>query len=143
MVHVRARIRYLAAAAGGAESADVVIAVVGITSKLEGEEMKVDVPGFKGGDRTSLNLPEEEEALLEALKGSGKAAGCGADERQRAVGQLGQRHANAILDAWYSGEEGGTAIAETLGGREQSCGTAAGYVLQRHRAVARLSKTTR
>ena len=47
----------LAEAASAARDADVVIAVVGITSKLEGEEMKVDLPGFRGGDRTSLNLP--------------------------------------------------------------------------------------
>jgi beta-glucosidase len=45
---------------------------VGITLRLEGEEMKVDVPGFRGGDRTSLNLPEEEGALLGALRASGK-----------------------------------------------------------------------
>src|ERR1022692_5176886 len=55
-----------------AKDADAVVAVVGITSQLEGEEMKVDVPGFKGGDRTSLDLPQAEEDLLEALKGTGK-----------------------------------------------------------------------
>jgi len=61
-----------AEAIAAAKAADVVVAVVGITSQLEGEEMKVDVPGFKGGDRTSLDLPKEEEELLEALKTSGK-----------------------------------------------------------------------
>ena len=55
-------------AATAAREADVVVAVVGITSKLEGEEMKVDLPGFRGGDRTSLNLPEEEQALLGAFE---------------------------------------------------------------------------
>ena len=78
-------------AASAARQADVVVAVVGITSKLEGEEMKVDVPGFRGGDRTSLALPAEEEALLGALKGSGQATGRRADERQRAGGELGER----------------------------------------------------
>src|SRR5689334_14946119 len=56
----------------GAKPADGIIAVVGITSRLEGEEMKVEVPGFKGGDRTSLDLPKEEEELLHALGGTGK-----------------------------------------------------------------------
>ena len=51
-----------------AQNADVVLAVVGITSELEGEEMNVNEPGFKGGDRTSLDLPEPEEKLLEALR---------------------------------------------------------------------------
>src|SRR5439155_25165579 len=55
-----------------AKQADVVVAVVGITSNLEGEEMEVAVLGFKGGDGTSLDLPKEEEDLLEALKTSGK-----------------------------------------------------------------------
>ncbi len=59
-------------AATAARQADVIVAVVGITSRLEGEEMKVDMPGFIGGDRTSLNLPEEESALLGALRGTGK-----------------------------------------------------------------------
>ncbi len=61
----------LVEAVAAAREADVVVAVVGITSKLEGEEMKVEVPGFKGGDRTNLNLPEEESALLGALEGRG------------------------------------------------------------------------
>ena len=54
----------LVQAVSAARNSDVVIALVGITSKLEGEEMRVDLPGFQGGDRTSLNLPAEEEALL-------------------------------------------------------------------------------
>ena len=60
------------AVAAAAQNADVVVAVVGITSELEGEEMKVNEPGFKGGDRTSLDLPEPEENLLEALAATGK-----------------------------------------------------------------------
>ena len=51
-----------------AKNADVVVAVVGITSELEGEEMQVNEPGFKGGDRTSLDLPKPEEDLLEAAR---------------------------------------------------------------------------
>ena len=103
-------------AASAARQTDVVIAVVGITSHLEGEEMKVDVPGFKGGDRTSLNLPTEEEALLGALKGTGKPLVVVLMNGSALAVNWANDHANAILDAWYSGEEGGTAIAQTLAG---------------------------
>jgi len=103
-------------ATSAAQKADVVIAVVGITSRLEGEEMKVEVPGFKGGDRTSLNLPEEEEALLGALKGTGKPLVVVLMNGSALAVNWANDHANAILEAWYSGEEGGTAIAQTLAG---------------------------
>jgi beta-glucosidase len=103
-------------AASAARQADVVVAVVGITSKLEGEEMKVDLPGFKGGDRTSLSLPAEEEALLGALKGSGKPLIVVLMNGSALAVNWSNDHANAILEAWYSGEEGGTAIAQTLAG---------------------------
>ena len=103
-------------AGSAARQADVVVAVVGITSRLEGEEMKVDVPGFKGGDRTSLNLPAEEEALLGALKGAGKPLVVVLMNGSALAVNWANDHANAILEAWYSGEEGGTAIAQTLAG---------------------------
>ncbi len=103
-------------AASAARQTDVVIAVVGITSHLEGEEMKVDVPGFRGGDRTSLGLPAEEEALLGALKGAGKPLVVVLMTGSALAVNWANDHANAILDAWYSGEEGGTAIAQTLAG---------------------------
>src|ERR1035438_7065238 len=106
----------LVAAVSAARQADVVVAVVGITSKLEGEEMKVDVPGFKGGDRTSLNLPSEEEALLGALKGAGKPLVVVLMNGSALAVNWANDHADAILEAWYSGEEGGTAIAQTLAG---------------------------
>ena len=109
-------------AASAAREADVVVAVVGITSKLEGEEMKVDVPGFRGGDRTSLNLPAEEEALLGALKGTGKPLVVVLMNGSALAVNWANDHANAILDAWYSGEEGGTAIAQTLAGVNNPAG---------------------
>lgn len=59
-------------AVAAARKADLVIAVVGITSQLEGEEMPVDQPGFLGGDRISIDLPEPEEALVQAVAASGK-----------------------------------------------------------------------
>ncbi len=112
----------LVEAVNGAQQADVVVAVVGITSKLEGEEMKVDLPGFRGGDRTSLNLPEEEDVLLGALKGTGKPLVVVLMNGSALAVNWANDHANAILDAWYSGEEGGTAIAQTLAGTYNPAG---------------------
>jgi beta-glucosidase len=112
----------IAETVAAAKQADAVIAVVGITSQLEGEEMKVDVPGFKGGDRTSLDLPKEEEDLLEALKGSGKPLVVVLMNGSALSVNWASEHADAILDAWYSGEEGGTAIAQTLAGVNNPAG---------------------
>jgi beta-glucosidase len=105
-----------------AQKSDVVVAVVGITSKLEGEEMKVDFPGFRGGDRTSLNLPEEENALLGALKASGKPLVVVLMNGSALAVNWANDHAEAILDAWYAGEEGGAAIAQTLAGTNNPAG---------------------
>ena len=112
----------LVEAVSAARQAGVVVAVVGITSKLEGEEMKVDLPGFRGGDRTSLNLPAEEEALLGALKGTGKPLIVVLMNGSALAVNWANDHANAILEAWYPGEEGGTAIAQTLAGANNPSG---------------------
>jgi beta-glucosidase len=109
-------------AVASAKDADAIVAVVGITSQLEGEEMKVDVPGFKGGDRTSLDLPKEEEDLLEALKATGKPLVVVLMNGSALAVNWASDHANAILDAWYSGEEGGAAIAQTLAGTNNPAG---------------------
>ena len=112
----------LSEAAEAARKADAVIAVLGITSKLEGEEMRVDVPGFRGGDRTSLNLPEEEEALLGALRSARKPLVLVLMNGSALAVNWANDHADAILEAWYAGEEGGTAIAETLAGVNNPAG---------------------
>jgi beta-glucosidase len=112
----------LAAAVTAAKQADVTIAVVGITSDLEGEEMHVDLPGFKGGDRTSLDLPKEEEELLEAVHATGKPLAVVLMNGSPLSVNWAAEHANAILDAWYSGEEGGAAIGETLAGVNNPAG---------------------
>ncbi len=112
----------VAEAVAAAKEADVVIAVVGITSNLEGEEMEVAVPGFKGGDRTSLDLPKEEEDLLEAVKASGKPLVVVLMNGSALSVNWANENANAILDAWYAGEEGGTAIAQTLAGVNNPAG---------------------
>jgi beta-glucosidase len=105
-----------------ARKSDVVIAVVGITSDLEGEESSVNQPGFKGGDRTSLDLPQEEEDLLKALKATGKPLVVVLMNGSALAVNWANQNANAILDAWYPGEEGGTAVAETLAGTNNPAG---------------------
>ena len=105
-----------------AKAADVVVAVVGISSQLEGEEMKVNVPGFEGGDRTKIDLPKEEEDLLEALSATGKPLVVVLMNGSALAVNWANDHANAIFDAWYSGEEGGAAIAQTLAGANNPAG---------------------
>jgi len=105
-----------------AKNADVVIAVLGITSELEGEEMEVSEPGFKGGDRTSLDLPEPEEDLLGAVVSGGKPVVLVLTNGSALAVHWAKDHVNAILDAWYPGEEGGTAVAETLSGKNNPGG---------------------
>jgi beta-glucosidase len=112
----------LADAVAAAKHADVVIAVVGITSALEGEEMKVDLPGFKGGDRTSLDLPKDEEDLLKAVKATGKKMAVVLMNGSALSVNWAAKNADAILDAWYPGEEGGTAIGQTLSGDNNPSG---------------------
>jgi beta-glucosidase len=105
-----------------AKNADVVIAVLGITSELEGEEMQVSVPGFKGGDRTSIDMPKAEEDLLKAVAGAGKPVVLVLTNGSALAVNWANEHANAILDAFYPGEEGGTAVAETLSGKNNPAG---------------------
>ena len=112
----------VADAVAAAKQADLAIAVVGITSQLEGEEMKVEVPGFKGGDRTSLDLPAEEQDLLEALANTGKPLVVVLMNGSALSVNWAAQHANAILEAWYPGEEGGAAIAQTLAGANNPSG---------------------
>jgi beta-glucosidase len=110
------------AAIEAAKNADVVIAVVGITSELEGEEMQVSEPGFKGGDRTSIDLPRPEQDLLEALAATGKPLVVVLTNGSALAVNWANQHASAILDAWYPGEEGGAAVAETLSGKNNPSG---------------------
>jgi beta-glucosidase len=110
------------AAVAAAKNADVVVAAVGITSRLEGEEMKVSYPGFLGGDRTDLAIPEPEEALLRAVAAAGKPLVVVLMNGSALAATWEKEHANAILESWYSGEEGGAAIAATLSGSNDPAG---------------------
>ena len=110
------------AAITAAKNADVVVAVVGITSRLEGEEMPVDQPGFLGGDRTNIEMPEPEEDLVKAVAATGKPLVVVLTNGSALGVNWEKAHANAILEAWYPGEEGGAAIAETLSGKNNPAG---------------------
>ena len=104
------------------EGIDVVIFAGGISSWLEGEEMPVDVPGFRGGDRTSLELPSVQRELLAALHQAGKKVVL-VNFSGSAMGLVPETQScDAILQAWYPGEEGGTAIAEVLLGEVSPSG---------------------
>ncbi len=109
-------------AVAAAKNADVVIAVVGITSQLEGEEMPVSEPGFLGGDRTSIDLPQPEEDLVESVVATGKPVAVVLMNGSALAVNWINEHANAVLDAWYPGEEGGAAVAETLSGKNNPAG---------------------
>jgi len=109
-------------AVAAAKDADAVIAVVGITSQLEGEEMPVSEPGFLGGDRTSIDLPKPEEDLVEAVAATGKPLAVVLINGSALAVNWIKDHANAVLEAWYPGEEGGAAVAETLSGKNDPAG---------------------
>jgi len=101
---------------------DVVIFVGGISPRLEGEEMPVHLPGFKGGDRTNIELPDVQRNCLKALKAAGKKiifVNCSGS----AIGMVPETEScDAILQAWYSGEQGGTAVADVLFGNYNPSG---------------------
>jgi beta-glucosidase len=105
-----------------AEGADVVIAFAGLSPSLEGEEMPVKLDGFIGGDRTSIDLPAVQQELLKAVAATGKPLIIILQNGSALAINWAQEHANAILEAWYPGEEGGTAIAETLAGDNNPAG---------------------
>jgi beta-glucosidase len=105
-----------AEAVDAAKQANAVVMVLGISSKLEGEEMNVTEPGFKGGDRTSIDLPERQQRLLEAVAATGKPIVVVLLSGSALAVNWAADHANAILQAWYPGEEGGTALADVLFG---------------------------
>ena len=95
---------------------DVVVFAGGISPKLEGEEMDVPLPGFKGGDRESIELPEVQRHLLQALHYAGKKVVL-VNFSGSAMGlEPETQSCDAILQAWYPGQEGGTAIANVLFG---------------------------
>jgi len=98
------------------QGVDVVVFVGGLSTQLEGEEMPVNYPGFKGGDRTNIDLPAVQRNCLKALKDAGKKVifvNCSGS----AIALTPETEScNAILQAWYGGESGGQAVADVLFG---------------------------
>ena len=98
------------------KDADIVIFAGGIAPSLEGEEMPVTIPGFKGGDRTDIELPSIQRRMLQALKAAGKKI-VFVNFSGSAMGFVPETAScDAILQAWYPGQAGGTAIANVLFG---------------------------
>jgi beta-glucosidase len=113
----------LAEAEALVKDSDVAIVFVGLSSELEGEEMRgVNIPGFLGGDRTSLDLPEQQENLVKAAVATGKPVVVILTSGSAIAANYAAEHAAALLAAWYGGEEAGTAIAETLAGVNNPAG---------------------
>ncbi len=101
---------------------ETVIFIGGISPKLEGEEMKVSEEGFKGGDRTSIELPKTQRDMLNALKRAGKNVvfvNCSGSAMALVPEQ---KSCAAIIQAWYGGEQGGEALAEVLFGQYNPSG---------------------
>jgi beta-glucosidase len=99
-----------------ARGADLVVMVAGLTAHIEGEEMKVNAEGFAGGDRTSLNLPAPQEQLLQRMQALGKPTVLVLMNGSALGINWADEHVPAIVEAWYPGEQGGTAVAALLAG---------------------------
>ena len=99
-----------------------VIFVGGISPSLEGEEMPVDIEGFKGGDRTSIELPRVQRDFLKALKAAGKQVIFVTCSGSAIALEPETQSCDAILQTWYAGQEGGHAVADVLFGDYNPCG---------------------
>lgn len=104
------------AALDAARKADVVVMALGLSPRLEGEERKVPVEGFQGGDRIQLGIPRVQEELLEKLASLGKPVVLVLLNGSALAVNWARDHVPAIIEAWYPGEAGGTAIADVLFG---------------------------
>ena len=102
--------------------ADITLAFVGLSPNLEGEEMPIHIPGFSGGDRTDITLPAAQQELLEAAKAAGKPLVVILMNGSALAVNWAQQNADAILEAWYPGQAGAQAIAETLVGENNPGG---------------------
>jgi beta-glucosidase len=101
---------------------DLAIVCIGLNSKLEGEEMPIDIPGFSHGDRTDIQLPPPQQKLLDAVLDTGKPVIVVLINGSALGIAFAKERAAAILEAWYPGQDGGTAIARTLAGKNNPAG---------------------
>ena len=104
-----------ARAVATAKEADIVVLVMGLSPRVEGEEMPVSVPGFRGGDRTDIALPESQRLLLRSVAALGKPVIL-VLVNGSAIALPEAASAKAIVELWYPGQAGGTALAEVLFG---------------------------
>jgi len=108
--------RLIEEAANAARQSDAVVVVLGISPALEGEEMKVNADGFRGGDRTDLGLPKGQEDLLKAIAALGKPTVLVLLNGSAVAVNWADQNVPGIIEAWYPGEEGGSAVADVLFG---------------------------
>lgn len=104
------------ALAARVKDADAIIYAGGISPQLEGEEMRVNYPGFNGGDRTSILLPKVQTELLKTLHATGKPVIFVLMTGSAIAVPWEAEHIPAILNAWYGGQSAGTAVADVLFG---------------------------
>jgi len=99
-----------------AQQANAVVLCLGLTAHLEGEEMRVEIAGFSGGDRTTIDLPASQERLLERIIAVGKPTVLVLMSGSAVAVNWAQEHVPAIIEAWYGGQAAGSALADVLFG---------------------------
>jgi len=109
-------------AVADASNSSVVVAFLGLSPEIEGEELPIHVDGFEGGDRSAIELPAIQRKLVDALAATGKPLIIVLMNGSALALQDAEQKASAILEAWYPGEFGGTAIAQTLFGENNPSG---------------------
>ncbi|KQN20598.1 glycoside hydrolase family 3 [Sphingomonas sp. Leaf33] len=110
----------IAEAVAAAKASDIAVVFAGLSPDLEGEALQVQVPGFVGGDRTDIGLPDAQVRLLKAVRATGKPVVLVLASGSAVA--VDPALADAILTMWYPGEAGGTALAETLAGLSNPSG---------------------
>ncbi len=107
---------YKAEALAAVDQADAVVMCMGLSPRLEGEEMRVEVDGFSGGDRLTLDLPKIQQDLMQAVVEKGKPTALVLLNGSAVSVNWADENIPAILEAWYPGQAAGTAIADVLFG---------------------------
>ncbi|MCX6327122.1 MAG: glycoside hydrolase family 3 C-terminal domain-containing protein [Bacteroidia bacterium] len=116
LLWARPRVGLVEKALAVAKEADAVVLVLGLSQRLEGEEMAIRIEGFTGGDRTNLNLPAAQEQLLDAVTATGKPVIVVLTSGGALSVNKAQEKAAVILLAGYGGQQGGNAVADVLFG---------------------------
>ena len=99
-----------------AKQSDVIIMCMGLTARMEGEEMDIELEGFDGGDRTRLDLPDVQQELIKEIYALGKPVVLVLLNGSALAVNWSDKNIPAIIEAWYPGQAGGTAIADVLFG---------------------------